>query len=69
MRILRPSCQLPIHQETPNVFLGMMPPVLATHRQNDIIQEGLQLQPKSLYLSGFHTQEDISEYKKISSIT
>ena len=59
----------PIHQETPNVFLGMMPPVLATHRQNDIRQEGLQLQPKSFYLSGFHTQECTSEYNRMSRIT
>jgi hypothetical protein len=46
---------LPVHQETSNVFLGMLSPFCATHGQSYISQEGLQLQPKSFYLSGFHT--------------
>jgi hypothetical protein len=50
---------LSVHQETSNVFLGMLPPFCATHGQNYVSQEGLQLQPESFYLSGFHTPEDI----------
>ena len=34
-------------------------PLFATHGQNYISQEGLQLQPESFYLSGFHTPKDI----------
>ena len=55
-----------IHQETSNVFLGMLSPLFASHGQNDISQEGLQLQPESFYLSGFHTPEDISKYYRMS---
>jgi hypothetical protein len=60
---------LPIHQETSYVFLGMLPPLCATHGQNYVNQEGLQLQPKSFYLSGFHTQEDIPKYYLMSRYT
>ena len=48
-----------IHQEAANVFLGMLSPLFAPHGQNNISQEGLQLQPKSFDLSGFHTPKDI----------
>jgi hypothetical protein len=60
---------LSIHQETSNVFLGMLSPLFATHGQNDISQEGLQLQPESFYLSGFHTREDIPKYYRMSRKT
>jgi len=42
------------------VLLGVLSALLATHRQYYISQKGLQLQPESLYLSGFHTLKDIS---------
>ena len=53
---------IPIHQETSNVFLGMLSPLFATHGQNYISQEGLQLQPESFYLSRVHTRECILKY-------
>jgi hypothetical protein len=49
---------LPIHQEATNVLLGMLSPLFATHGQNYVSQEGLQLQPESFYLSAFHTPKD-----------
>ena len=55
-----------IHQETSNVFLGMLSPLFASHGQNDISQEGLQFQPESLYLSGFHTPEDTTKCYRMS---
>ena len=48
-----------VHQKASYVLRGMLSPLFATHRQNYISQEGLQLQPESFYLSGFHTREYI----------
>jgi hypothetical protein len=55
-----------IHQEAAYVFLGMVSPLLATHGQNYIRQEGLQLQPESFYLSGSHTLENIPKHHRMS---
>jgi hypothetical protein len=55
-----------IHQEASYVFLGMLFPFCATHGKNYVSQEGLQLQPKSFYLSGFHTPEDIPKNYRMS---
>jgi hypothetical protein len=57
---------LSVHQETSNVFLGMLSPFCATHGQNYVSQEGLQLQPESFYLSGFHTPEDTPKGYRMS---
>jgi hypothetical protein len=57
---------LSVHQETSNVFLGMVSPLCATHGQNYVSQEGLQLQPESFYLSGLHPPEDIPSGYRMS---
>jgi hypothetical protein len=45
---------LPIHQETLNILLSVLPPFFTTHGQDNIGQEGLQLRPGLFYLSWFH---------------
>jgi hypothetical protein len=60
---------LPVHQEASYVFFGMVSPLFATHRQNYISQEGLQLQPESFYLSGFHIREYIPKGYRMSKQT
>jgi hypothetical protein len=57
---------LSVHQETSNVFLGMLSPFRTSHGQNYVSQEGLQLQSESFYLSGFHTQKDTSKGYRMS---
>jgi hypothetical protein len=47
----------------------MIPSLLATHRQDDISQEGPQLQPELFDLLGFHAQKHIPKDKPMSRIT
>jgi hypothetical protein len=46
-----------IYKETLNLFLNVLPTFLAIDGHNEIIQESLQHQPKSFYVSSFHRRE------------